>query len=75
MDDRPGTEPWVFFTQMRGGSWRNWDNVMFLWIGDHLVFCALVVCALVGFTGWNVRRFVKRGVGYASISKEGDRSV
>lgn len=36
MDDRPGADPWVFFTQERGGTWVNWDNRLFLVIGDHL---------------------------------------
>jgi inositol phosphorylceramide mannosyltransferase catalytic subunit len=43
MDDRPGTDPWIFFTQARGGTWKNWDNAMFLWVGDHLVLLALVI--------------------------------
>ncbi|KIM94309.1 hypothetical protein OIDMADRAFT_71161, partial [Oidiodendron maius Zn] len=37
LDNRPGTDPWIFFTQARGETWKNWDNVMFLWIGDHLI--------------------------------------
>ncbi|KAL9111069.1 MAG: hypothetical protein Q9227_004502 [Pyrenula ochraceoflavens] len=44
MDNRPNTPPWIFFTQERGGTWRNWDNAVFLWIGDHLVFLALLFC-------------------------------
>ncbi|KAH7330429.1 hypothetical protein BKA65DRAFT_527996 [Rhexocercosporidium sp. MPI-PUGE-AT-0058] len=30
MDDRPNTDPWIFFTQERGGSWVNWDNHFWL---------------------------------------------
>jgi inositol phosphorylceramide mannosyltransferase catalytic subunit len=68
MDDRPGTEPWIFFSQERGGSWKNWDNVLFLWIGDHLVLLALCVCGLIGLVWWagmrclrgrSVRRHIK----------------
>lgn len=47
MDDRPGAPPWIFFTQLRGGTWSNWDDDLFLWIGDHLVLLAVVICALV----------------------------
>ena len=43
MDDRPGTDPWIYFTQARGGTWKNWDNTMFLWVGDHLILLALVI--------------------------------
>ena len=43
MDGRPGASPWVFFTQTRGGTWDNWDNQLFKWIGDHLVITSLVI--------------------------------
>ena len=56
MDDRPGTEPWIFFSQERGGSWVNWDNQMFLWIGDHLILLVLGVFALLWISWWGVRR-------------------
>ena len=36
MDMRPGAAPWVFFTQGRGGTWDNWDNHFFAWIGQHV---------------------------------------
>jgi mannosyltransferase OCH1-like enzyme len=76
MDDRPGTEPWIFFTQMRGGSWKNWDNVMFLWIGSHLLLLMLGVCTLIGLCGWGVRRILtRRNPRYASISKGENRDV
>ncbi|KAK5263290.1 hypothetical protein LTR96_011289 [Exophiala xenobiotica] len=47
MDDRPDAPPWIFFTQLRGGTWVNWDNDLFLWIGDHLLLLAVAICALV----------------------------
>lgn len=62
MDDREGADEWVFFTQERGGSWINWDNRMFLWIGDHLgvfVVMLLGVTGAVGFFGTRVVRRVK----------------
>ncbi|RFU24814.1 hypothetical protein B7463_g11526, partial [Scytalidium lignicola] len=48
MDDRLDADPWVFFTQERGGTWVNWDNMMFLLVGEHLVFLAMGIVALVG---------------------------
>ncbi|MCJ1286152.1 hypothetical protein MMC26_005497 [Xylographa opegraphella] len=52
MDDRPGVEPWIFFTQERGGTWVNWDNYFFLWIGDHLPLLGVGLCILVAFIWW-----------------------
>jgi hypothetical protein len=63
IDDRPGTEPWIFFTHRRGGTWTNWDNAFFLWIGDHLILLGTSVIALVGVTFWGVRACVRRGRG------------
>lgn len=48
MDGRPGAPPWKFFTHSGGGTWNNWDNYMFGWIGDHLGLIGLVVVAVVG---------------------------
>jgi hypothetical protein len=48
MDDRPGTDPWIYFTQERGGTWVNWDNRMFLWVGEHLAFLGVGAAALTG---------------------------
>ena len=56
MDDRPGTAPWIFFSQERGGTWVNWDNRLFLWIGDHLILIAFVVCSLLVLAWWSIRR-------------------
>ncbi|CZT48347.1 related to SUR1 protein [Rhynchosporium secalis] len=52
MDDRPGTEPWIFFTQERGGSWVNWDNAFWLWIGEHLLLLAVVAGGSLSGVGW-----------------------
>ena len=60
MDDRPGNPPWIYFTQMRGGSWRNWDNAVFLWVGDHLILLVLCVCALVALACWVGTRCLAR---------------
>jgi hypothetical protein len=58
MDDRPGTDPWIFFTQARGGTWRNWDNAMFLWVGDHLILVALVMVGGFGLGGFGLLYWV-----------------
>ncbi|KAL2067502.1 hypothetical protein VTL71DRAFT_1927 [Oculimacula yallundae] len=60
MDDRPGTEPWVFFTQERGGSWVNWDNYFWLWIGDHLVLLAVVLIGSFGGAMWCCAKGLRR---------------
>jgi mannosyltransferase OCH1-like enzyme len=52
MDDRPGADSWIFFTQARGGTWQNWDNAMFLWAGDHLILLALVSVCGPGLVCW-----------------------
>ncbi len=74
MDARPGAEPWIYFTQQRGETWVNWDNALFLWIGDHLILLGLGVCALLGAFCWAVRSFVRRGGvkkgGYRRVSHE-----
>ncbi|KAK0720092.1 glycosyltransferase family 32 protein [Lasiosphaeris hirsuta] len=60
MDDRPGADEWVFFTQERGGTWVNWDNYMFLMIGDHLVVFALIVLGSISFAIWLGTRLTRR---------------
>ncbi|KAK2075115.1 hypothetical protein P8C59_009267 [Phyllachora maydis] len=53
MDMRPGADPWVFFTQGRGGTWNNWDNYIFAWLGNLsqsipvLMMLVLLPCALL----------------------------
>lgn len=37
MDGRNDADPWVFFTQTRGGTWTNWDSNLFSWIGDNII--------------------------------------
>ena len=56
MDNRPGTEPWIFFTQARGGTWKNWDNCMFLWIGDHLILLCIGTAFGLGLLWWIAMR-------------------
>ncbi|KAK6434422.1 hypothetical protein LTR95_009399 [Oleoguttula sp. CCFEE 5521] len=48
MDGRPGAPAWVFFTHTRGGTWDNWDNRLFGWIGDHLLLASLAVTLSLG---------------------------
>lgn len=48
----PGSDPWIFFSEGRGGSWKNWDNSMFLWIGDHLMLLGVMLASAVAFLWW-----------------------
>ncbi|RDL34970.1 uncharacterized protein BP5553_06901 [Venustampulla echinocandica] len=77
MDDRPEADPWLYFSQARGGTWVNWDNRMFLWIGDHLILLALGVCGIVGLVWWAMARTVcRKNRGYAKLkSKHKDDDV
>lgn len=79
MDERPGGDPWVYFTQERGGTWINWDNRFFLWIGDHLVSLALGVATLVGLVIWTCVRvwgFARRRLkGHPRVATNPKRDV
>lgn len=71
MDDRDGLDHWVYFTQERGGTWKNWDNYMFLWIGDHLLLffvCLLGAPSLVTWLGLRVTRRYRGG--YARLKTQ-----
>ncbi|KAA8631819.1 hypothetical protein SMACR_05159 [Sordaria macrospora] len=71
MDDRPGMDEWVFFTQGRGGTWNGWDNRLFLEIGDHLGLFLLVLGALAGVLGWSAKRYwLQRGKRYRRVKSE-----
>ncbi|MCJ1391681.1 hypothetical protein MMC18_004546 [Xylographa bjoerkii] len=76
MDDRPGVEPWIFFTQERGGTWVNWDNHLFLWVGDHLLLLGVGVCILAALVWWAGMRCARRWSernherkGYAALAR------
>ncbi len=43
MSDRPEAQPSVFFSQTMGGTWRNWDNRFFEWLGDHTLLIAISI--------------------------------
>lgn len=72
MDDREGADPWVFFTQARGGTWVNWDNRLFLLIGDHLFVVLLLVGGSVGLGTWACLRLfrVRSGWAYRRLAEE-----
>lgn len=53
-------DTWLYFTQVRGGTWRNWDNKLFLLIGEHLVLFILTILTLIGLAGWLIVRIVRR---------------
>lgn len=52
MDNRPTADKWIFFTQERGGSWDNWDNVLFAEIGEHLFLFFLILFGSLGLVSW-----------------------
>lgn len=52
MDQRPGADRWIFFNAGRGGTWRNWDNRIFNWAGEHLVLVFGGAAALVAVISW-----------------------
>ncbi|KAK4191262.1 family 32 putative glycosyltransferase [Podospora australis] len=60
MDDRPTADKWIFFTQERGGSWNNWDNRFFGWIGEHLFLFFLSLAGIVALVSWSGLRCVRR---------------
>ncbi|KAI0127713.1 putative mannosyl phosphorylinositol ceramide synthase CSH1 [Xylariales sp. AK1849] len=71
MDERPGADPWVFFTQTRGGTWTNWDSSYFAWVGDHILWIILGVCTLIGLCIWGCVRCArrKRSTGYQALPR------
>ncbi|KAH6684272.1 nucleotide-diphospho-sugar transferase [Halenospora varia] len=76
MDDRPEAARWVYFSQARGGTWVNWDNRMFLWIGDHLFLLGLGISGLVGMAWWGIRRLCcQRGREYTKLKDREDDDV
>ncbi|KAK3370424.1 nucleotide-diphospho-sugar transferase [Podospora didyma] len=76
MDDREGAAPSVFFTQERGGSWVNWDNRMFLIIGDHLFLFFLFLISSIALAVWGTTKLVRRyrsSSGYSRLKNLPDR--
>ncbi|KAG4428941.1 hypothetical protein IFR05_015574 [Cadophora sp. M221] len=71
MDDRPGSDPWIFFTQERGGSWVNWDNRFWLWVGDHLVFLGGLGLVCFGGITYRCLKSVRRRRGDARKGNRG----
>ena len=49
-DERPGAAPAVFFSHSRGGTWDNWDNRLFTWIGENLLISISTVLGLIALT-------------------------
>ena len=71
MDDRPGMDEWVFFTEGRGGTWNGWDNRLFMEVGDHLWVFFLVLAAMAGMVGWVAKRYCGQRVnGYRRVNSE-----
>lgn len=47
----PG-DPVVFFSSGRGGTWKQWDNVLFSWTGPQYMLIFMFVAAVVGLVWW-----------------------
>lgn len=62
MDMRPDSDPWVFFTQVDGNSWANWDNRIFSFIGDHIASIVLFMTIFAFLIGWGFMRYWTRRV-------------
>lgn len=64
-DGRPGAAEPVFFYYTGGETWHNWDNQLFGWIGEKLLFFIViaagnvVLCSFAGVTvAYRLRRWV-----------------
>ena len=72
MSTSPGSPPLVFFTEGRGGSWDNWDNRMFSWIGDNIMLSGLFLAAFVAVMAFGIVRCVRltrTGKGYQEAAQ------
>ncbi|KAI0602678.1 nucleotide-diphospho-sugar transferase [Biscogniauxia sp. FL1348] len=81
MDMRPGApDPYVLWTQERGGTWDQWDSAWFGWLGNHVGLVIAEVVGTVVVTGlvlWGsvrlccyCRRRSKGTRGYALIKEQ-----
>ncbi|KAK4159034.1 nucleotide-diphospho-sugar transferase [Cladorrhinum sp. PSN259] len=76
MDDRPEADEWVFFTQERGGTWVNWDNRLFLAVGDHLFWLFSVLIGSLALIFWVGMRCVRKyRSGYSRLKNVPNRVV
>ncbi|KAH8881301.1 hypothetical protein GQ53DRAFT_735511 [Thozetella sp. PMI_491] len=75
MDNRDTADPWIYFTQERGGTWNHWDNLVFMFIGDHLFLFLLTIFSIIGAAGWLALKLVRkyRGEGYTRLRNQPDR--
>lgn len=70
---RPGADPWVFFTQVKGGTWTNWDSYYFGILGDHIVEIILGVFVIISLLIFSCcwccrRRNSRRSTGYEALT-------
>ncbi|KAK3997538.1 nucleotide-diphospho-sugar transferase [Cladorrhinum sp. PSN332] len=77
MDDRPEADDWLFFTQERGGTWINWDNRMFLALGEHLFLFFSTLFGGLALIFWCGTRCVRkyRSGGYSRLNSMPNRVV
>lgn len=79
MDEREGADPWVFFTQVKGGTWTNWDSQFFGLLGRYIVLVIGGLCVLLGLLVWSCLWCVRRrrararnAAGYAKLAMAED---
>jgi len=50
MDMRPGTPGhYVFWTQVHGGTWDQWDSAWLGWLASHILLVIAELCRLMVF--------------------------
>lgn len=83
MQHGPDGPPSTIFTAGRGGSWHEWDNDMFMWMGSHIIQSIFAVVAVIALCGgfvfalvkgaqvlWNRRSWRYRPLGQAEADPE-----
>jgi hypothetical protein len=76
MDGRPGADPWVFFNWQEGGggTWNNWDNQLFWFLGQHLFLFYMTLFGAIASVGWLGWRFVRKQRGRGRYARLENRS-
>ncbi|KAH8658072.1 putative mannosyl phosphorylinositol ceramide synthase CSH1 [Xylariales sp. PMI_506] len=69
MDDRPGSDRWIFFTQTVGGTWLSWDFPLIIKAFNYWKFMVLGVVVILGGT-YLLRRRRRRAA--KAAARDGD---
>ena len=74
-DMRPGADDWVFFTQVDGESWADWDYQMVKFVGDHIAWLILLIAVFVSVLVWTYlrcrARMLRTTMGYKQLDTHG----